>query len=317
MSSRICTKYLDIVAENLAKVRISGEPLTQCCKIAILLDKLLKQRERTIANLTRAAESLNKHLRKSAIAKTVGASVSAGEKAVTATGAGAMVVTAGTGFIAAAGLTVVGVVAFALGSIVTVGTYAVEQWLCSDVVTEANRAIKEDQSIADKLKKAWETVTSMLEPFHEKFQHIMSITMIINAVWKVFKQIKDFVSEENFDWKSVVSKATNGSMKEKDQKSKAIEKLKSIIVNAFKSGIDMVMDGISKQAALVAAILGVGAILVGFDGAVLVANVATLATDKEHPAAVEIKSKVEMLKDERNQLQSFHSSLEKNLPNNQ
>ena len=260
---------------------------------------------------------ITRHLRKSAIAKTVGASVSAGGKAVTATGVGAMVVTAGTGFIAAAGLSVVGVVAFALGSIVTVGTYAVEQWLCSDVVTEANRAIKEDQSIADKLKKAWETLTSMLEPFHEKFQHIMSITMIINAVWKVFKQIKDFVSEENFDWKSVVSKATNGSMKEKDQKSKAIEKLKSIIVNAFKSGIDMVMNGISKQAALVAAILGVGAILVGFDIAVLVANVATLATDKEHPAAVEIKSKVEMLKDERNQLQSFHSSLEKNLPNNQ
>ena len=108
----------DIVAENLAKELISGEQLTQCCKIATLVDKLLKQRERTIANLTRAAESLNKHLQKSAIAKTVGASVAAGGKAVTATGAGAMVVTAGTGFIAATGLAVVGGVTTALGSTV-------------------------------------------------------------------------------------------------------------------------------------------------------------------------------------------------------
>ena len=195
-----------------------------------------------------------------------------------------------------------------------------EQWLCKDVITEANSAIKEDQNIADKLKKAWETLTSMLEPFHKKFQHIMSIEMIINAVWKVFKQFKAFVSEEIFDWKSVVSKATNGLMgePEKDQNlySKAIKNLKSIIVNAFKLRT-FIKSSIGIQVPLVAAILGVGAILAGFDIAVLVANVATLATNKEHPAAVEIKSKVEMLKDERNQLQSFHSSLKKNLPNDQ
>jgi len=56
---------------------------------------------------------------------------------------------------------------------------------------------------------------------------------------------------------------------------------------------------------------GIGAVIVGLDIAVLVANVAILATKKEHPAAIEIKSKVAMLKDEQDQLQSLYTALQR------
>ena len=303
----------DFIADGLAKELISGSQLVQCFEVATLLDRLLKQRERTIATLIQAADSLNKHYRKSAIAKAVGATTGTGGKVITGVGAGAMVVTAGVGFVASVGFALVGGATWAAGSALTLGTLAVEKWLCSGVVAEANSAIEEDQNIAGQLKEAWEVLTCMLESFRGQFQHVMSIENIISAVWTVYQQIKDFINKASVDWEGIVSRATNTPRANiHNAVGRAVEVIRPYIARAF-DVMALNFVGLEIPGGLTIMIMGVGAVLVGLDIAVLLKNAVTLATNKEHPGAVEIKSKVEMLKDERDRLQSFYRALQRSL----
>ena len=311
--TNVCVAAMDFdfIADGLAKELISGSQLVQCFEVAALLDRLLKQRERTITTLTKAADSLNKHYRKSAIAKAVGATTGAGGKVITGVGAGAMVATAGTSFLASVGLALVGGATWATGSALTLGTLAVERWLCSGVVAEANSAIREDQNIAVQLREAWEVLTCMLKSFCDQFQYVMSIENIISAVWKVYQQIKDFVNQVRVDWEGFVAQATNTlPANVQNVASRAVEIIRSFITKAFDvMALDFVVLKIPGGLTLM--MMGVGAVLIGLDIAVLLKNAVTLATNKEHPGAIEIKSKVELLKDERDQLQSFRRALQR------
>ena len=306
----------DFIAEGLARELVAGSQMLQCWEVAALLNKVLRQREKTIVTLTHAADSLNGHYKRSAIAKAVGAVAGTGGKVATVVGAGALVLgpmTGGLSLLAAAGCAAAGGVTWAAGSAVTVGSLAVENRLCSGLVDEANRAIAEDQDYAGQLKEAWEVLQCMLASFCDQFQYVMCIEKVINAVWNVYGQIKDFVTKEIVDWIGIIAKATNTQRaKVQDVQTTAVQVITPYIRNAFKL-MSFNFVGLEIQGGLVLMMLGIGAVLVGLDIAVLLKNAVTLATDKEHPAAVEIKSKVEMLKDERDRLQSFYGALQRSL----
>ena len=80
--------------------------------------------------------------------------------------------------------------------------------MCSGVIANANEAISQDQNCAGQLREAWEVLTCMLASFCDQFQYVMCIEKVLNAVWNVFKRIKDFVTKEIVDWIGVVAKAT-------------------------------------------------------------------------------------------------------------
>ena len=307
----------DFIAEGLARELVAGSQMPQCWEVAALLNKVLRQREKTIVTLTHAANSLNKHYKRSAIAKATGAVAGTGGKVATGVGAAALVwapFTGGLSLVAAAGCAVVGGVTWAAGSAVTMGSMVVENRLCSGLVDRANQAIAEDQDYAGQLKEAWEVLRRMLASFCDQFQHVTSIEKVLNAVWNVYKRIKDFVTKENVDWKGVVAKATKTQRANvQNHKRRAVQVIKPYIARAFEM-MSLNFVGLEIQGGLALMMLGIGAVLVGLDIAVLLKNAVTLATDKEHPAAVEIKSKVETLKDERDQLQSFYRALQRCMP---
>ena len=304
----------DFIAEGLAKELISGSQLLQCWEVAALLHRMLRQREKTIVTLTRAADSLNGHYKRSAIAKTAGAVAGTGGKVATGVGAAALVwapITGGASLVASAGCAIAGGVAWGAGAAVTLGTLAVENRLCSGVIAEANEAISQDQNCAGQLKEAWEVLTCMLASFCDQFQYVMCIEKVLNAVWNVYTRIKNFVTKEIVDWIGVVSKETNTPRANvKNVAGRAVEVIKPYISQAFEV-MTLNFVGLGIQGGLTLMMLGVGAVLIGFDIAVLLKNAVTLATNKEHPGAVEIKSKVEMLKDEQDRLESFYRALQR------
>ena len=314
VSLGMATMDYDFISEGLARELVSGSQMLQCWEVAALLNKVLRQREKTIVTLTRSADSLNKHYKRSAIAKTTGAVAGTGGKVATGVGAAALVwapFTGGLSLVAAAGCAVVGGVTWAAGSAVQLGTLAVENRLCSGLVTEANQAIAEDQNYVGQLKEAWEVLQCMVASFCDQFQYVMCIEKVINAVWSVYKRVKEFVTKEIVDWKGFVAKATKTSRGNvQNYKRRAVQVIKSFIKKSLEV-MSLKLAGLEIQAGITLMVLGIGAVLVGLDIAVLLKNAVTLATDKEHPAAVEIKSRVETLKDERDQLQSFYRALQR------
>ena len=304
----------DFIAEGLAKELISGSQLLQCWEVVALLHRVLRQREKTIVTLTRAADSLNGHYKRSAIAKTTGAVAGAGGKVAAGVGAAALVwapITGGLSLVAAAGCAIAGGVAWGAGSAVTLGSLVVENRLCSGIIAQANETISQDQNCAGQLKEAWEVLTCMLASFCDQFQYVMCIEKVLNAVWNVYKRIKDFVTKEIVDWKGIVAKATKTPRANvQSPKRRAVKVIKPYILKAFEV-MTLNFVGLEIQGGLTLMMLGVGAVLIGFDVAVLLKNAVTLATNKEHPGAVEIKSKVEMLKDERDRLESFYRALQR------
>ena len=310
----IAAMDFDFISEGLAKELISGSQLVQCWEVAALLHKLLRQREKTIVTLTRAADSLNGHYKRSAIAKTVGSVAGTGGKVATGVGAAALLwapFTGGLSLVASAGAAIAGGVTWAAGTAVTAGSLVVENRLCSGIIAEANQVIAQDQDYAGQLKESWEVLTCMLASFCDQFQYVMCIEKVLNAVWNVYQRIKDFVTKEIVDWKGIVSKATKTPRANvQNAKRKAVKVIKPYILKAFEV-MTLNFVGLEIPGGLTIMMLGVGAVLIGLDIAVLLKNAVTLATNKQHPGAVEIKSKIEMLKDERDRLQSFYRSLQR------
>ena len=219
----VATMDFDFISEGLAKELISGSQLLQCWEVAALLHRVLRQREKTIVTLTRAADSLNEHHRRLAIA-VAGTSITGGM------------------MIASAGCTIAGrACTLATGSAVTMGSLTVENRLCSGVIAQANEAISQDQNCAGQLKEAWEILTCMLASFCDQFQQVMSIEKLLNAVWNVYQQIKDFVTKEIIDWKGVVAKATKTLRANvQNAKRRAVKVIKPYIAKAFEVTLNFV-----------------------------------------------------------------------------
>jgi len=306
----------DFISERLAKELVSGSQMLQCLEVAVLLQKLLRQRDKTITILSDAAVSLNGHYQRAAIAKSVGSVAGTGGKVATGIGAAAMAwapLSGGLSLIATAGCAIVGGATWAAGTAVTLGTYVVEKKLCDKLITEAKDAITCDQTYAGQLKEAWDGLKRMLESFYDQFQHVMSIEKIITAVWDVYQRIKKFVTSEYVDWKGVVSNVTKTPRAQvQNPKRIAVRVIKPYIVKAFEA-MSINFIGLEIPGGVTIMMLGIGAVLVGFDIAVLLKNAVKLATNEEHPGAVKIKSTVEILKDERDQLQSFCRALQRHL----
>lgn len=304
----------DFIAEGLAKELISGSQICQCLKVAGVLQKLLTQREETVVILGKAADSLNGHYRRAAIAKSVGSVAGTGGKVVTSIGAATLVsapISGGLGLIASAGCAVAGGATWAAGFAVTAGTYAVENTLCRKVISQANGTISRDQALVKELQEAWDMLTCMLVSVCDQFQQVISLEKIVSVVWVVYQRIRRYISSESVDWKGVVSKATGTPRAQvQNAKRRAVRVVKPYITKAFEVvAVNLVVLEIPGTLTI-GLLAAVGALLVGLDIAVLLKNAAKLATHEEHPTAIEIKSIVENLKNEQVRLQSFYGTLQ-------
>lgn len=309
----------DFISEGLARELVSGSQLIQCWQVAALLQRLLQQREETIDTLSEAADSLNGHYRRAAIAKSVGSFAGTGGKVATGIGAAALAwapITGGLSLIATAGCTIAGGATWAAGSLVTLGTFAVENRLCSKIITRANDAIARDQTYAGQLREAWSGLECMLESVYNQFQDVLNIRNILNLVWNVFQRTQAFVTSESVDWTGIVSTATNTAREAiRNTYTMAVRVIKTIITEAIRVSemMDIHVFGLRIPGNLPTMMLGVGAVLVGLDVAVLFNNVVKLAINEEHPGAIRIRSTMATLQNERDRLQSFSGALHRRL----
>ena len=109
----------------LAKEIIKGYPLITCLNISLALDDLIEHRQENLNTLYEVANKLDKHSKKSSIAKTVGSAAGASGKTVLGVGIASIVGAPFTGFISglAGGILVAaGGAAAALGSATSAGT---------------------------------------------------------------------------------------------------------------------------------------------------------------------------------------------------
>lgn len=283
----------------------------------------MTQREETVVILSKAADSLNGHYRRAAIAKSVGSVAGTGGKVVTSIGAATLVsapISGGLGLIASAGCAVAGGATWAAGFAVTAGTYAVENTLCRKVISQANGTISRDQALVKELQEAWDMLTCMLVSVCDQFQQVISLEKIVSVVWVVYQRIRRYISSESVDWKGVVSKATGTPRAQvQNAKRRAVRVVKPYITKAFEVvAVNLVVLEIpgtlivsrGQTTLTIGLLAAVGALLVGLDIAVLLKNAAKLATHEEHPTAIEIKSIVENLKNEQVRLQSFYGTLQ-------
>jgi len=296
---------IEVVAEGLSKELVKEKPLIQCWQVAQVLRKTLKQRERTITILTEAANSLDLHSRNSSIAKTVGGTAGVSGKVAFGVGLAAILGAPLTGGIsAAAGIACLaaGGAVGGLGMATEAGTYMTESILCAKEIAKAKKAIEKDQGYVKRLLGYWAELECMFEGFC-KIIPKADMSKVLHAVSEVFNAVKEFVSSSSVNWEAISKIANSKSVK--SVKEKVVDFIKPIIVNAYKTVTSVALNSISSLRGGMVAAIGIGAVLLSLDIIVLFRNAVSLATSEGHPDTAEIRSTIEKLEDERDDLKAF------------
>lgn len=286
----------------LAKEIFKGHPLIKCLNISIALDRLIEHREQNINTLYEVANELDKHARKSSIAKCVGSAVGTQGKVALGFGIAAVLGAPFTGFISAfagGALLAYGGTSAALGTATSLGTYATEYMLCKSQLNIANKFIAVDKRNVEAYQKDIEVLTVFCSQYDN--------TDTIQIVWELFSKFKDFVSDENVDFKSI---AKQMGISEKDVLTKIRQLIKGF--NA-KSAIwaTTTVNLLSSNPAVFLA--GGGASILLLDVFVLFKNTYNLAANEGHPTANELRIYAGNLKKETEKLKAFSQFLKRQI----
>lgn len=286
-------KKLDLLAEEIMK----GHTLSICLNVSFALDDLLEHREENIKILYEVAAELDKHSRKSSIAKLVGSAVGAPGKAIVGVGAAALLGAPFTGLISGAvggAMCAVGGTIAALGTLTSTLTYATEYRLCKKELNKANKFIKVDKVNVEKYTKHVDDLNAICSQYGND-----NTSAVLEIVLSIFTQFKDHVRSEGVDFKSIAKKL---GVKEKDLPSKMSEYIKKVNT----SGVALASTGIKTLSSNVALfIAGGGASFLLLDVFVLYNSTYNLATNTGHPAADELRDHAKNLEKETKRLKEF------------
>ena len=305
---------IERVANGLSKELVKEKPLIQCWQVSQMLRKVLKQREKTVAILTEAADSLDQHSKNSSIAKTVGGTAGVGGKVAFGVGVAAMLGAPFTGGIsAAAGIACMaaGGAVGGLGMATEAGTYMAERILCGKEITKVQKAIETDQGYVKKLREYWTELECMFEEFCQ-CNPATVMSEVLHAVSAVFNTVKAYVTSSSVDWTGISEMANSETAK--NIKEKVVEVIKPIIVKAYSTVTSVALSGLSVFSSSVAAAVGIGAVLLSLDIAVLFRNAFSLMTREGHPNTAEIRSTIAKLEEEREDLQVLGVRFQHHLP---
>jgi len=303
-----------MIANGLSIELVKEKPLIQCWQVAQMLYKTLKQREKTITILTEAADSLDLHSRNSSIAKTVGGTAGVSGKVAFGVGLAAILGAPLTGGIsAAAGIACVaaGGAVGGLGMATEAGTYMAESILCSKEVTKIQKAIERDRGYVKRLHKFWNELECMFEEFC-KINPVAIMSNVLYAVSSVFNAIKEFVTSSSVDWKAISEMASSETAK--NVMEKVVDVIKPIIVKAYITVTSVTFSGLSVMGSSMNAAVGIGAVLLSLDIAVVFRNAFSLMTSEGHPDTAEIRLTIEKLVEERDELQVLGVKFQHHLP---
>ena len=187
-----------------------------------------------------------------------------------------------------------------LGMATEAGTYMAESILCGKEITKAQKAIERDQGYVKRLRGYWTELECMFEGFC-KINPATVMSEVLHAISAVFNTVKEYVTSSSVDWKGISEKANSETAK--NVMEKVVEVIKSIIVKAYNTATSVALCGLSVISCSMAAAVGIGTVLLSLDIAVLFRNAFSLMTSEGHPNTAEIRSKIEKLEEERDDLQ--------------
>jgi len=144
----------------------------------------------------------------------------------------------------------------------------------------------------------------------------VNMPQILHAVFSVYSKVKPHVTGSSIDWESISKMAKSNSFLKDfaNMKEKVVHVIKPILTTAFNTATSVALNGLCVVGTgAAAAAVGIGAVLLSLDIAVLVRNVFSLATKEGHSATAEIRSKIEKLEDERKYLQALHDKFQHQL----
>jgi len=242
------------IVEHLSQELINEKPLFQCLQVADKLEKLIKQRENTIAILTEAAGSLvdiSKTVAK--VCSTVGTGKEVAQGTALLLGSGPL---AGS---IAAGTEAVEIIATVASN--AVGAKQSNQW-----IAKVREAIEADRACVKDLHDSW----VKLEKFFEGVcVHIPDVPMpnIINAVFTVFSQVKEFVTSSSIDWTSIMTMATSDLPN--NPSGSTFGTIKGLVRNAITTAA---ATNFMKDFKSFNAVLGIGATIFALTAAILFGN---------------------------------------------
>ena len=279
----------------LAKEIVKGHPLIKCLNISIALDRLMQHREENINTLYQVADKLDKHARKSSIAKCVGSAVGTQGKVALGVGIAALLGAPLTGFISTivgAALLTGGGAAAALGTATSAGTYATEYMLCKKQLSIANKFIAVDKRNVEEYQKDIDELTV----FCSQYDNADTVKIVL----ELFSKFKDFISSEKVDFKGI---AKQMGINEEDIPTK----IRQLIIKGFNqksaTWVTTTVSFLSRNPAVLLAGGGVSILLL--DVFVLFKNTYNLAANEGHPTANELRIYASNLEKETEKLKTF------------
>ena len=289
------------IIDRLAMEIFKGYPLNTCLNISLALDDLLEHRQENTKILYEVADELDKHTKKSSIAKIVGSTTGTfGKVVVVGVGAASVFGVSSTGFISAfAGgvLLTVGGAAAILGTATSFGTYVTEYMLCKKQLDKANQFITVDKMKVERYQKYFEELKVFFLQYDTGDKSSWSVKVVIS----IFNRFKEFIKDEKVDFKGIAKKLGVQDVNDLPNKMKQhIEVLYSNSKMLYDTTISLV--GSNPMGCLAGGIVSV----LFLDVYVLFKNTYNLATDKGHPTANELRNYARNLEKETQKLKLFH-----------
>ena len=294
--SRACN--IDLLAKEITK----GYPLITCLNMSLALDNLIEHRQENLSILYKVANELDKHTKKSYIAKAVGSITGTSGKALLGVGAASIAGAPFTGFISALPggvLVAAGGTAAVLGSATSAGTYAVEYWLCKSELEKANKFITADKMKVERYQIAFEELKTFCSQYDTDDNTDGDSLSSIQVVISMFNKFKHHIKDEKVDFTSI---AETLGVEVKDLPTK-IEQLAEFLYSNSKPLTGTAISLVSSNLLAFTA-LG-GASMLFLDVFILFKSTYNLATDQGHPTANELRNAARNLEKETQELEHF------------
>ena len=290
--SRACN--IDLFAKEITK----GYPLITCLNLSLALDDLIEHRQENLGILYEVANELDKHTKKSYIAKAVGSVTGTSGKAAVGVGIASIAGAPFTGFISALPggvLVAAGGAAAVLGSATSAGAYAVEYWLCKKQLDKANEFITADKMKVERYQRVFEELKIFCSQYDTDGDSLSSIQVVIS----MFNKLKHHVKDEKVDFTSI---AETLGVEVKDLPTK-IKELAEVLYSNSKPLTGTTISLVSSKSLAFTAVGG--ASMLFLDVFVLFKSTYNLATDQGHPTANELRNGARNLEKETQELKLF------------